>query len=158
MTTAAIVGNLLLFLGAALLIGAASLFHLARSSRSWASAPGRVTSSKIDRSFDMTAPMRMDHRLLVTYEYEVDGRTLRGRRVAFGDTFWAATSSRDRAERIGRDYPQGQAVTVFYDPAHPGRCTLTRDVEAAGFYKLLAVALGLLVVGLAVSNGQIRLE
>ena len=158
MSTAAIVGDLLVFLGAALLIGVAWLFHLARSSRSWASAPGRVISSKIDRSFDMTAPMRMDHRLLLTYEYEVAGNTLRGHRVAFGDSFWAATSSRDRAERIGRDYPQDQAVTVFYDPAHPGRCALTRDVEAAGFYKLLAVAFGLLVVGLAVSNGQIRVE
>ena len=59
---------------------------------------------------------------------------------------------------MGRHYPQGQAVTVFYDRSHPGRCTLTRDVEMAGFYKLLAVALGLLVVGLAVSNGQIRVE
>ena len=158
MTTAAIVGNLFLFLGAALLFGVAWLFHLARSSRSWASAPGRVTASKIDRSFDMTAPMRMDNRFLVTYKYEIAGRTLTGHRVAFGDSFRAATTSRDRAERTGRDYPQGQAVTVFYDPAHPGRCTLARDVDAAGFYKLLAVALGLLVVGLAVSNGQIRVE
>lgn len=158
MTDTAIVGDLFLVLGAALLIGVAWLFGLARSSASWASAPGRVTSSKIDSSFDTTAPMRMDHRLLLAYEYEVAGRTLTGHRLEFGDAFWGRVTSRDRVERIRRDYAEGQEVTVFYDPARPSRCTLTRDFDAKRFYKLLAVGLGLVVVGFAVRNGLIAVR
>lgn len=156
MTSTTLIGALFLVLGSALFVGTAWLFTLARRSRQWASTQGLIISSKVDSTFDTTGSNRMSHRLILTYRYTVDGRSLTGHRVQFGDSFWSSTRSRDLAERLGRKYPEGQEVAVYYDPARPERCTLTRNVEPKPYYSLFAIALGLMTAGLAVLAGLIR--
>jgi len=48
-----------------------------------------------------------------------------GSRVSVTDR---GSPSRARAERRCTRYPEGARVTVFYDPAHPGRAVLERGV------------------------------
>lgn len=156
MATTGIVGTLFLVFGTALFLGVGWLLVLARRSQHWASTRGRVVSSKIDSTFDTTGSNRMSHRLILAYRYTVDGDTLTGDRLQFGDTFWSSTRSRDLAEKLGRKYPEGQEVTVYCDPAHPDRCTLTRNVESKPYFLLFAVALGLVAAGWAVLAGLVR--
>lgn len=156
MTTTTIIGTLFLLLGAALFLGVAWLFVLARGSLHWAATQGLVTSSKVDSTFESTGSYRKSHRLVLTYQYTVDGTTLTGHRIQFGDAFWSSTRSPEMAERLRRKYSGGQEVTVHYDPARPGRCTLIRNVEPKPYYLLFAVALGLVAAGVAVLAGMIR--
>jgi hypothetical protein len=158
MTVTAIMGGLFLALGIGLLTGVAWLFMLARASSSWPPAPGRVVSSKVEVSYGTRQSTRTSYRLALRYEYEVDGRTLTGQRVAFGDTFWASTRSRDDAERMQRVYPEGKEVTVFHDPVHVGRCTLDRSFNGRRYYQLFAVAVGLVVAGIAIFTGHIHVQ
>ncbi len=72
--------------------------------------------------------------------------------------FWASTSSRDDAERMQRVYPEGKEVAVFHDPVHVGRCTLDRSFNGRRYYQLFAVAVGLVVAGIAIFTGHIHVQ
>jgi hypothetical protein len=49
-------------------------------------------------------------------------------------------------------------VTVHYDPAHPERCTLSRDVDEGRFRNLLVVAALIALAGAGVLAGFVKVE
>jgi hypothetical protein len=154
---ATVVGGLFVAVGAALAAGVGWLRWLAKRSESWPSVPGVVRGVEVVGGDSGGAHRkRPSERIRVTYAFSVDGRDHVGDRIAFGDALWGWT--RDRAHvgwRMSR-YPAGEPVTVYYDPARPDRCTLTRGPDGAPFVPFLAVAGLLVVVGWGAILGWIR--
>lgn len=142
--------------GAALAAGVGWLHWLAQRSRSWPSVSGLVRGVEVIGGDSGTRRQRPSERIRVTYAFSVDGREHVGDRIAFGDGLWGWT--RDRAHVAWRTsrYPAGAPVTVYYDPARPGRCTLTRGSDGAPFVPFLAVAGLLFAAGWGAILGWIR--
>lgn len=154
-----IVGVILLLLGTGLFLGAAILFARARSASRWASAEGRITSSRLegDTTTDGSGLTQM-FRLHLTYEYEVGGRKLLGKRREFGESMFGWMRSHDLMRRLQESYPEGRVVTVYYDPGHPERCTLSRTVDDARFRQLLVVAAIIAAFGVGALTGYVHVE
>ena len=152
MTTAAVVGWLLIGLGAALIVGVGALYLMARGSRRWAEAGGRIVSVSSSETVGYSA--NRSYRVFVQYEYDVGGRVLNGDRIQFGDSLfgWHSASIR-QPYRLG--FKADQAVTVYYDPAHPERCTLSRVVPDWWFRQLLIAAAIILAFGIGVLTGHV---
>ena len=113
----------------------------AAASQGWPETPGRVTSATMnliedEESGDVYSPY-------VSYEYQVGGRSLSGSRIRFG-----SASSRDQAKAAAvlQRYPEGKAVTVYYDPARPDEAVLERS--AAGSASYLYLGVGFLLFGI----------
>jgi hypothetical protein len=145
---ATVVGGLFVAVGAALAAGVGWLRWLATRSESW---PSEVVSGDSG-----TRRQRPSERLRVTYAFSVDGREHVGDRIAFGDALWGWTRDREHVGWRMSRYPVGAAVTVYYDPARPERCTLTRGPDGAPFGPLLAVAALLFAAGWGAILGWIR--
>jgi hypothetical protein len=156
MNEATFFGWLFIAVGAVLLVGVAALLAFARTSTGWLSAPGRVVASGRAASQGIVSH-DTDRRLSLLYEYEVGGRKLQGTRIRFGDAIWAATA-RSTVRRLLLQYPPGREVTVFYDPLHPERCTLDRKLDDLPFYPTMAVAAILLLGGLSVLLGWVKVQ
>ena len=152
MTTAAVVGILLIVVGVVLLVGAGALYYMARTSKRWSQADGRIVSASINETVGESTSR--GYRVFVRYEYDVGGRVLKGDRIQFGDSLfgWHPASSRE-PYRLG--FKPGQAVTVYYDPAHPERCTLSRVVPDWWFKQLLVAAAIIVMFGVGVLTGHV---
>jgi hypothetical protein len=158
MTGTEIVGTLLVVLGGALLLGVGRLYGIARSSVGWTSVEGRIVTSKIDSTWDSRGAHGRSYRVLVTYDYEVAGQRFTGRRIAFGDSFLVWSRSSDRMREVQAAYQPDQTVTVWYAPARPARCALSRELPEARFRAVLGVAAVILVVGVAVLTGHVQVR
>jgi len=158
MTTAAVVGPLLIVIGAALIIGVGVLYLVARGSTRWSQTEGRIVSASLlgkgGTTTETGTVTQRNYRVIVQYAYEVDGRALTGDRIQFGDSLfgWNIASSLSPYQL---SYKAGQVVAVYYDPAHPERCTLSRVVPDWWFRQLLVAALIFVVVGVGVLTGHV---
>lgn len=91
--------------------------NLAKSSATWPTVGGIVTSSKISTS---TRKGKTRHHFDISYDYAVGGQSYSGSRVRFG----GAGTTKSTADELARRYPAGSNVTVHYDPDDPAECTL----------------------------------
>ena len=159
MTDAQVVGWVFLIVGAAVLAGAGSLYVMALGSARWASTEGRIVSAEWVRSSstDSTTALSYRYRHEVTYEYAVGGSALTGKRPWFGHSMWGWRWA-PRPEQRPTLYRVGQPVTVYYDPAHPERCTLSRTVPGDRFRLLLAVAGLFVLAGLGAMTGHVAVR
>lgn len=116
--------------------------------QTWKTAPGTIVSSTVtasrrvatsatptNRPRNTTA--KTSYRVKVSYTYSVDGKELVNDRISiagFGDPQF-----RQESEAAGV-YPQGSAVTVYYNPADPAqsalRVGLQPEMAFAGFILL----------------------
>lgn len=92
---------------------------LARASRSWRKARGKILKSAVTQHSEEAGGSTAQ----VEYEYYVDGRALRGTRIRFG-----AQSAGGGMAALAERYASGTAVDVLYDPAKPARSTLEPTV------------------------------
>jgi hypothetical protein len=76
----------------------------------------------------------------------------------FGDSMFGWMRSKDFAKRQEEAFPKGRAVTVFYDPGHPERCTLSQEVDRARFVQLLVAAAIVAAFGIGVLAGRVQVE
>ena len=115
-----------------LLLGVAVYKSLqVRAAREWPSAAGKVVVSKAEvRKVKVIDGNRAEgHRFEernfadIIYEYSVAGRKLRNNRVSIGEDL----GNFQVAETIAK-YPVGAVVTVYYNPLHPDRAVLERDL------------------------------
>ncbi len=91
------------------------------ASQGWVSTRGRVIKSRVEVSGgEMTSVSPR-----VIYEYMVGAIEYQGDQIRAGEKFWAARTSRDAYDTIDR-YPEGMAVTVYYNPANPTESALER--------------------------------
>lgn len=116
-------GTIGLLLSAAFARSCHRTLQLARASRDWPTAPGRVVANS-------TRTVRQSHthpgvRVDVSYEYEVGGVCHQGTRVRFAGT---RNLGKDDAERTARRYPVGSRVVVHHHPAQPELATLETTV------------------------------
>ena len=108
--------------------------------RSWKQVPGRITLSQssgrtvykdvhsVDTGqhhstdFVTTETAETRNFISLVYEYAVDGATYHGTQIDLGTD----PGNFNIPEVLAR-YPEGKAVTVFYNPARPDKCILERD-------------------------------
>ncbi len=119
----------------------------------WSTVPGRVISSKVvQRKAGGIGKDEKDAELRnfaeVVYEYKVQGRTLRARRVSIGEDL-----GNYRVEETLAKYPAGAAVMVHYNPTAPGEAVLERDPPEGVFQTMAYLILGLIGVGLVLIFG-----
>lgn len=111
------------------------LWVMARTSRRWPVAVGRVTHSVLVEG------RRRHFRCDVRYSYDVAGRSYEGRRVRFGG---ALNASADGARSTRSRYAPGLPVRVHYHPRRPAFSTLeTGASRLVGMW----VAIGLFMAG-----------
>jgi hypothetical protein len=85
-------------------------------------------------------------RAAVTYQYEVNGHQLTGRRVFVGDENCASAYE---ARRRVRHYYSGVSVQVHYDPAEPSRAVLEAGLTWSQGWKFVTSIL-IVIAGIAV--------
>ena len=90
----------------------------AKASLDWPSAPGKIIASSVEkhRSSRSNGRSSTTYHAEIRYAFSVDGRSLTGSRVAYGDY---GSSDPDHAREIAGRYPVGKPVTVYYMPENP---------------------------------------
>ena len=92
---------------------------LAYASVGWAAVSGRIIKSRMVKSRGSNGETAWQPE--VQYQYEVAGKSFSGARIAYhlsgGTTAGASAMTLN-------EYPVGQTVTVYYDPAAPARAAL----------------------------------
>ncbi|MBI5261333.1 MAG: DUF3592 domain-containing protein [Bradyrhizobium sp.] len=104
--------------------------RLASASSGWPTVPGKITSSTVieelieEHSDDDEGRIKIIRRYQVDlrYAYRVGRRDLVGLNAHWGWT--GVYGLRDLAGAEASRYPEGQAVTVYYDPQHPANAVL----------------------------------
>ena len=120
---------------------------LGRKSSGWPSTAGTILQSAIDsfQSVDDDGMSSTTYGIRLQYAYSVGGQAYEGSRRTFAET---RTSSLRQMEKLLERFPQGGAVTVFYDPDDPGSCVLETGVGTY-MYFVLAFTVILALAGVA---------
>jgi hypothetical protein len=125
----------LLLLGGTVFVYQVSQVMDCLASQSWPATPGKVTESGTATATQRTSRGRtmVSHSSVVHYTYQVAGQDYTGTAVEFGDQ----QRFQSAAEAVGARYPAGKAVTVYYDPASPGRAVLERALTFSTYVWLV---------------------
>jgi hypothetical protein len=97
----------------------------ARAARAWPATSGRIVTSSVEEKRLPGDRPNVRFAPRVAYEYEVEGRRYQSERIAFRDVFWSL-APQGPAAQVAR-YPEGAAVTVYYDPQRPQDAVLERE-------------------------------
>jgi hypothetical protein len=130
----------ILILGCAIIAMMMLELRVGGDSQSWPTTQGTVRASRVREVWMIGRPI--EYELVIDYEYTVDGATLRGDTVRFGDQHYAVESD---AEKELANYPTGSNVTVYYDPRRPRRSVLQPGVRNRWQFVLGIVAGAILV-------------
>lgn len=85
-------------------------------SRSWPTAPGVITESRVESSRKREG--QWSHVARIRYRYAVNGKTYDGDTISYAKGLFDGASV-----QVSR-YPQGSAVGVYYDPKDPASAVL----------------------------------
>jgi hypothetical protein len=111
--------------------------RLAAASKTWPSVAGKIVSSCVtEHESGDAGNSRTTYKAEVEYDFAVEGKPQRGKRVRFGGRIGG---SQNQALEIVRRYPVGTAVSVFYDPAKPSQCTLEQSASGSNLLIFLGV-------------------
>jgi len=110
-------------IGAGILFYARSITAKARRSLSWPSTEGAISHSAVLLSTQQTSNSTNAamYKADLAYRYKVKGRDYSSSRITLMDY---SSSAAGRAQDIVARYPDGAAVTVYYDPADPSDSVL----------------------------------
>ncbi len=100
----------------------------------WPAADGVVVRSDVEYRRDNDGGS--SYFAVIEYEYAVEGRDYRSDRVSF---FEYGSSNSGHARGVARKYPQGAAVTVYYDPDDIGSAVLEKGI---GWIMVLPLVIG----------------
>jgi hypothetical protein len=140
----------LLLAGALAALGGSVDVHRGHAARDWPRVNGRIVESKIE-----VETSRVDNKVVVKgysphvrYEYEVDGKRLKGSRIKFGfDT--PSKNKREVAQIVDR-YPQDSPVKVRYLAGHRNTSVLEPGVRRAREQiRMICISGGLALIGAA---------
>jgi hypothetical protein len=87
----------------------------------WAQASGEILTSQF-----VHGSSRTSDKIVVEYEYEVEGEVHRASRISYTQIWGHAFTETARSR-----YYNGKKVKLFFDPADPGRAVLERRVPPA---------------------------
>jgi hypothetical protein len=119
----------------------------ANASDDWPSIQGKVVESSVERhSSSGNKGNRSTYHAEILYEFEVDGKTYNGERIAYGDY---GSSNPSHARQLVNRYPKGKEITVYYMPGNPEECLLEKGVKAQSWFLpgfgLLFLTVGILI-------------
>jgi hypothetical protein len=114
--------------------------------QSWIETRGKVLSAHV-QARQQAGEDEMLYFLTVSYQYVVNGEWLTGNRIALADD--AGTTLQAWAERRLNDYPEGEEIAVYYNPAEPTEAVL-HPVHMNTNWKNVGIAIGLLLFAIAV--------
>jgi hypothetical protein len=117
------VGLIALPMVALLALATVSKLWELRKAQSWSQTTARIVRSEMDEQrHRFTGDAETIRNVpAIEYEFTVNGRKVRGRRVGIGDDAGGANTEATLAR-----YPKGAIVTVYYDPNAPTHCVLER--------------------------------
>jgi hypothetical protein len=110
------------------------------ASQSWQQVEGTIVHSGVER--DPGHDSR-GYRVLVSYEYAVNGVQYTGSRVGFDQRFYLRKKS---AEAVAGKYPVTSRVPVYFDPAKPDDVVLARNYPDSIFLCIGGIVMLLLAV------------
>jgi hypothetical protein len=119
----------------------------AREAKSWPETSGKVVISAAEvrevkvSDDEREGGYRTEERNFanVVYEYSVAGKKLRNNRVSIGEDL----GNFQVAETLAK-YPAGSIVTVYYNPRHPDKAVLERDMPK-GMWGCLGIGSAIVV-------------
>jgi len=132
-------GVLALAIAAGMVIAGRGQVRMARRMAGFAVARGVVVSRSVVRVAGGLEESP-NFRVLLTYDYTVDGQSYRSDRVRYSGRDWG---SRERAEREAAAY--GGEVPVYYDPASPAVAFLHRETAVLGRCMMFGSAIPALI-------------
>jgi len=123
------------------------LFHnltQAKQSEHWLTTTGKIISSELDSqtNTDEEGYSTTTYIARVLFAYEVSGVPYQGDCINFN--YGMRTSNLRIQQSIVEQYPEGSAVTVYYDPEKTDQAVLERKVNGA-FTTLLVSAIFILI-------------
>jgi hypothetical protein len=144
MIAAALFSLVFIAIGAVLISYAIRMAAKAQQSLAWPYTEGQITHSAVLYKTGATATTTNagTYKADVSYRYQVKGATFSSSQISLLDF---SSSSAGRAETIARDYPDGAAVRVYYNPSRPSEAVLEPGV--AGGIKLLYAIGAIFAVG-----------
>lgn len=107
----------------------------------WPTTTGTVRGTRIRSS---SGEGTTTYRPKIRYEYEVQGTSYVSSRIAVGD--WPSFRSRSKARSWLEEYPDGDQVTVRYNPRRPDKSVLEPRGVLGSLFLLVLVGGGLAVV------------
>jgi uncharacterized protein DUF3592 len=105
--------------GIAIFVWDGGMLFKARASRDWPHVEGQIKHSAVRFSRDRSTPD-------VVYGYTVSGTPYSSKQISF-DLF-DKPGGQGRTATIVHRYPEGEKVTVYYDPSHPATAILEPEV------------------------------
>jgi hypothetical protein len=117
-----VVGSFLLFTGIKEL-------YLSSQSVSWPIVQGTIQRSSVEYQIGNDCGT---YHASILYQFEINGQTHSGNRVAFGD-YGASDSS--HAKNIVNHYPQGSNVKIYYSATDPDICVLEPGLVGQTWFK-----------------------
>lgn len=99
-------------MGVAFIVGGINTMRNWHASKYWPTTSGKILLSRL-RGVD-------DDRALISYEYQVAGKTYTSSNIALGQSVFA------KVQETLAQYPEGAEVKVLYDPNKPSVAYLQR--------------------------------
>ncbi len=136
-------------IGVSMLIKLVASFRKASQSKQWSTTKGEIISSELDAqtSADEEGNRSTTYIAQVFFRYQVGGLEYESSRINFN--YGMRTSNIRKQQSIVEQYPQGSAVTVFYDPDNPEESVLERRVNGA--FTTILVSAVFIIIGLIVA-------
>lgn len=113
----------------------------AKASEHWPQTQGEIIESELETSRGDNGTMYGAH---VVYRYSLDGGEFESDRIWFGGDY--STSNRSEMFEVVKQYPVGQAVTVYYSPDQPSESVLMPGAYTSS-YILFAIGMVFLGIG-----------
>lgn len=151
-------GFLTLFFGLFLVVGVGILgyglysMEMSKKAAAWPTVQGQITASNFEVDRDSEGDT---YRTKISYTYNVLGRELTGKKIAFG---YSGSSSEKFHRDIYSALPVNTSVAVRYDPADPSRAVLSFGVnQSIKFFIIFGTVWTVFTVGMIAMfwlNGQ----
>lgn len=149
---AILIPSLIVIAGLGLFAWAWTAYRDGRRSLGWPSVSGQVTSSSVTletTQADSDSRLESTYYPSVSYDYRVDGQSLKGSRIGVGGA--EGTARKEDAEAVAGRYAVGSKVDVYYDPANPEYAVLVRGANITMVWIIAAGGAVGLAVGIAVA-------
>jgi hypothetical protein len=107
----------------------------AKATYEWPSTLGSVVASEIK---EKSSDGGFSYEPVVTYEYQVEGNTLRSSKLKISEVI--TNGSYSQAEKLIRHFPVGRKVDVIYNPEDPQESVLVEGMSSKWLWTTIGFA------------------
>ncbi|MEP3479596.1 MAG: DUF3592 domain-containing protein [Fuerstiella sp.] len=120
--------------GLILWIGLPTL-NAAKASKAWPTVDGIVIESKVRTKKSNDRKDGPTYQAVVLYDYQVEGQEYSSDRIWFGGEI--STSNRSQMRNIVKEYKEGEATTVYFDPQNPEEAVLQPGAFFTSYFMII---------------------